>query len=167
MTWTGTFVWVLLPGAVIGGLLLWAEHRRRLGPLPHGRWLVWSPMLFAAIAVTDPAGIVAGGGIGLAALAVPALCMLGGYAIAGRGPTWVRTACAVVALSSIPVWALTATDVGGASLGLDTPHGAWAAVLYWSLLATFSLAASVPHRAPEGRAVLAAEGLNPLRAAPR
>ncbi len=29
--WAGTFVWVLLPGAVIGALLGWAEHRRWTG----------------------------------------------------------------------------------------------------------------------------------------
>ena len=26
--WTLTFLWVLLPGVLIGGLLGWAEHRR-------------------------------------------------------------------------------------------------------------------------------------------
>ena len=29
--WAGTFVWVLLPGAIIGALLAWAEHRRWTG----------------------------------------------------------------------------------------------------------------------------------------
>jgi hypothetical protein len=49
-------------------------------------------------------------------------------------------------LSAIPIWSLTATDVGGSSMSLDNPHGAWAAVLYWGLLATFSMAAAIPHR---------------------
>ena len=88
------------------------------------------------------------GGIGLAAFAVPAMCMIGGYAIAGRGPAAVRALCALLALSAIPVWALTAEDVGGPSFTLGDPHGAWAAVLYWGLLATFSMAASIPHRRP-------------------
>jgi hypothetical protein len=76
------------------------------------------------------------------------MCMLGGYAIAGRGPRWVRGLCGLVTLAAIPIWSLTATDVGGRSLALGTPHGAWAAVLFWSLLATFSMAAALPHRAP-------------------
>jgi len=29
---------VLLPGAVIGAVLAWAEWRRRSGPVPHRRW---------------------------------------------------------------------------------------------------------------------------------
>lgn len=148
--WAGTFVWVLLPGAVIGALLAWTEHQRWTGPVPHRHWLVWSPMLFAAVLVRNPLDLAAGfkGGIGLAAVAVPATCMLGGYAIAGRGPRWVRSLCGLVTLSAIPIWSLTATDVGGASMSLGDPHGAWAAILYWSLLTTFSMAAAIPHRRP-------------------
>jgi hypothetical protein len=107
-------------------------------------------MLFAAVLVSNPLDLAGGfeGGIGLAALAVPAFCMLGGYAIAGRGPRWVRGICGLVTLSAIPIWSLTATGVGGSSMSLADPHGAWAAVLYWSLLATFSMAAAIPYRRP-------------------
>jgi len=52
----------------------------------------------------------------------------------------------LVALSAIPIWSVTAADVGSASMSLRDPHGAWAAVLYWELLATFSMAAPIPHR---------------------
>ena len=148
--WTGTFLWVLLPGTVIGALLALAEYRRWTGIVPYRRWLVWSPMLFGALLLQNPLDLVNGfeGGIGLAAVAVPAMCMLGGYAIAGAGPRWVRGLCGLVALSAIPIWSLTAADVGGSSMSLGDPHGAWAAVLYWGLLATFSLAAAIPHRRP-------------------
>ena len=148
--WTGTFLWVLLPGAVIGALLASAEYRRWTGAVPHRRWLVLSPLLFAAVLLQNPRDLVHGfeGGIGLAAVAVPAMCMIGGYAIAGSGPGWVRGLCALVALSAIPIWSLTATDVGGSSMSLGDPHGAWAAILYWGLLATFALAAAIPHRRP-------------------
>lgn len=148
--WAGTFLWVLLPSAAIGALLAWTEHRRWTGPLPDRRWLVWTPMLFAAVLLQNPFDLADGfeGGLGLAAVAVPAVCMLGGYAIAGRGPRWVRGSCGLVTLSAIPIWSLTATDVGGSSMSLDNPHGAWAAVLYWGLLANFSMAAAIPHRSP-------------------
>jgi hypothetical protein len=148
--WVGTFVWVLLPGVVIGWLLARAEHRRWIGLVPHRRWLVWSPMLFAAVLVHNPLDLASGfeGGVGLGAVAVPAICMMGGYAIAGRGPLWVRGAGCWVLMSSIPIWALTATAVGGSSMSLGDPHGAWAAILYWGLLSTFSMAAAIPHREP-------------------
>jgi len=147
--WVGTFLWVLLPGLVIGALLGWAEHRRWSGPVPARRWLIWSPLLFVVVLLQDPLDLLEGfeGGIGLAAVAVPAICMLGGYAIGGRGPLWVRALGGLVLLSTIPIWALTATDVGGSSFSLTDPHGAWAAILYWGLLATFSMAAAIPHRA--------------------
>lgn len=148
--WAGTFLWLLLPGAVIGALLGWAEGCRRSRPVPHRRWLVWTPMLFALALLPNPGGLLAGldGGIGIAAVAVPALCMAGGYGIAGRGPTWSRGMGLLALLAAIPIWAMTAEDVGGSSMALDDPRGAWAAVLYWALLATFSLAASLPHRRP-------------------
>ena len=148
--WAGTFVWVLLPGAVIGALLAWAEHRRWTGSLPHALWLVWSPMLFAAVLFRNPLDLLGGfeGGVGLASVAVPSLCMLGGYAIAGHGALWVRGLCGLLTLSAIPIWSLTATLVGGASMSLGDPHGLWAAILYWGLLATFSMAAAIPHRTP-------------------
>jgi len=165
VSWSGTFVWVLLPGTVIGALLAWAEWSRWGGPVPYRRWLVWSPMLFAAILLTDPLFFLdPTGGVGLAAVAMPAMCVLGGYALAGRGAPWVRTLCGVVFASSIPVWVLTAEDVGGPALAVPHPRGAWAAALYWSLLATFALAAAIPHRRPE--AELAAPD-NPLAVAAR
>jgi hypothetical protein len=148
--WAGTFVWVLLPGTIIGALLARAEHRRWAGYLPHARWLVWSPMLFAAVLFENPLDLLRGfdGGVGLAALAVPAMCMVGGYAIAGHGPLWVRGLCGLVTISAVPIWSLTATEVGGPSMSLSDPHGLWAAALYWGLLATFSMAAAIPHRRP-------------------
>jgi hypothetical protein len=107
-------------------------------------------MLFAAVLVHNPLDLAGGfeGGIGLAAVAVPAICMPGGYAIAGRGARWVRGLCDLVTLSAIPIWSLTATDVGGSSMSLGDAHGAWAAVLFWGLRATFSMAAAIPHRRP-------------------
>lgn len=46
-TWVGTFVWILLPGALVGGLLGWAEHLRRSGSPRRG--LVAAPLLFAGV----------------------------------------------------------------------------------------------------------------------
>ncbi len=148
--YAGTIVWVLLQGVIIGAVLAWAQWRRGSGPIPHRRWVVWSPMLFAAVLLSDPPALLSGfdGGVGLGALGVPAMSMLGAYAMAGRGPVVVRWVCGVLFASSLPIWVLTAQAIGGPSLSVSTPHGAWAAVLYWSLLATFALAASVPHRHP-------------------
>lgn len=146
--WAGTFLWILLPGTVIGALLAWVEHRRWSGREPHRHWLIWSPILFAAVLVSNPLDLLGGfeDGVGISAFAVPALGIAGGFAIAGRGPLWVRGACGIAALSAIPIWSLTASDVGGSSMALANAHGAWAAVLYWGLLATLAIAAAIPHR---------------------
>jgi hypothetical protein len=148
--WARTFVWVLLPGTMIGALLGRALWRLSRGSLPHRRWLVWSPMLFGAVLLSKPLDLLHGfaGGVGLSAVAVPALCMAGGYAIAGRGAAWLRVLAGLVPVSAVPIWALVATDVGGPSLSPTTAHGAWCASLLWSLLATFALAAAIPHLRP-------------------
>lgn len=49
-------------------------------------------------------------------------------------------------LTGLAVWALTATDVSGHDFALTTPYGLWATLLYYTLLVTLALAASVPLR---------------------
>jgi hypothetical protein len=146
----GTVAFVLLPGAVIGAVIGGAERQRRRGSVSHRRWVVWTPLLFAAVLLQNPRDLLGGfdGGVGLSAVAVPAICMIGGYGLSGHGPRWLRAACVLVLIGCVPAWALTATSVGGPTMGLNTPHGAWGAVLCWSLLVTFSIAAGLPHRTP-------------------
>ncbi|HEX2809228.1 MAG TPA: hypothetical protein VHN80_23940 [Kineosporiaceae bacterium] len=167
----GTLAFVLLPGAVIGAVLSGVEWQRRRGPLRHRRWVVWTPMLFAAVLLQNPADLIGGfaGGVGLAAVAVPGLCMIGGYGLSGHGPRPLRAVCILVLIAAVPAWALTATTVGGPGMSLTTPHGAWGAVLYWSLLVTFSIAAGLPHRtaaaaAREERPIAAAGHASPRTA---
>lgn len=52
--WAGTFAAILLPGAVTGGLLGWAEHLRRSGG-PRWARLVAGAALLAALTLATPA----------------------------------------------------------------------------------------------------------------
>ena len=152
--WVGTFVFILLPGLVVGGLLGWAAHLRRAGDPRYRRRLACSPLLFAAVLVSDPRDPLAilEDGVGGGALAVPLIAILGGYAVCGRGRVVPRALAGLVALSSVPIWALTATAVGGPEFALSTPHGLWAAVLYLGLLAVLALGAAIPLRHAVGEA---------------
>jgi hypothetical protein len=87
------------------------------------------------------------GWILLPGIGVPLNGMLGGYALSGRGPRWARIVSGAVALTAIPIWALTVTSFAGPGLAVDTPRGAWVAVYCWSFLAVLILACSIPHRA--------------------
>lgn len=149
VNWSGTFGYILLPGLVIGLLLGWAEHLRRTGGRRHWRWLVLSPLLFAAILFSEgPLGWLGifEQGIGGGAIGVPLIAMAGGYAISGRGPRWGRLACGALALTAVPIWALTVESFAGADLAVTTPRGLWVALYYYSFLALFMIASSVPHR---------------------
>jgi hypothetical protein len=145
VTWTLTFVWVLVPGVLIGGLLGWAEHRRRIGR--RRRWLFLSPLLFSAVLFSKPWDILSvfEDGLGGGALGVPLFGMAGGYALAGS-VTWVRALCGVVAVSTIPIWALTVTSFAP-HLAVDSPRGAWTALYYYSFMAILMLACAIPLRA--------------------
>jgi hypothetical protein len=140
--WFGTFEGVLLPGVVAGALLGWAAHLKGRAP----RWLVAAPLVFV-LATPSVLVSVFVDGLGGGAVAVPLFGMAGGYALAGRGPRWARWAAGAVALLAVPGWLIMASFVGG-PLALDTPRGAWIAVLFLSLLAVLAFACTLPHRAP-------------------
>jgi hypothetical protein len=147
--WSGTFGYVLLPGLVVGLMLGWAEHLRRTGGRRHWRWLALSPLLFAAILLSQgPLGVLGifEDGLGGGAIGVQLTAMAGGYAISGRGPRWGRLDCGALALSAIPIWALTVESFAGADLAVTTPRGLWVALYYYSFLALFMVAAAIPHR---------------------
>jgi hypothetical protein len=146
--WVLTFVWLLLPSVVVGALLAWAEHIRRTGGRRRWRWLALSPLVFAGVLLsepTDPAGLLEDG-VGGGAIAVPLFGMAGGFALSGRGARSARLVAGLVALVPIPLWALTATSVGGSGLALDTARGAWVALYFWVFLALLALACAIPHR---------------------
>ena len=151
VSWWGTFGYILLPGLVIGLLLGWAEQLRSTGGRRHWRWLALSPMLFAAVLFSEgPLGVrgMFEDGLGGGAIGLPLFAMAGGYAISGRGPRWGRLACGVLALTVIPIWALTVESFAGADLAVTTPRGLWVAIYYYSFLALFMIAAAIPHRRP-------------------
>ena len=149
VSWSGTFGYILLPGLLIGLLLGWAEHLRRTGGRRRWRWLALSPLLFAAIVFSQgPLGMLGifEDGLGGGAIGVPLYAMAGGYAISGRGPRWGRLAFGALALTAIPIWALTVESFAGAELAVTTPRGLWVACYYYAFLALFMVAAAIPHR---------------------
>jgi hypothetical protein len=149
VSWSGTFGYVLLPGLAIGLLLGWAEHIRRTGGRRGWRWLALSPLLFAAVLFSEGPLDVLGifeDGLGGGAIGVPLYAMAGGYAISSRGPRWGRIACGVLALTVIPIWAMTVESFAGADLAVTTPRGLWVALYYCSFLALFMIASAIPHR---------------------
>jgi len=149
VTWTGTFMWVLVPGIVVGAMLGLAEHLRGTTANPRGRWLVWSPFAFASVVLVQFLihGSALQGGIGGGALGVPAFAVTGAYAIAGRR-RWTRVLCGLIAMGAIPIWALTAHGFGGAALAITHPKGAWVALYFWSFLAVLMVGAAIPLRIP-------------------
>lgn len=138
--WVGTFEGILLPGAVTGALLGWAEHLRRTGDRPYRRWLALAPLSFVAATPWVLVSVVVDGGLGGGAIGLPLVGIAGGYALAGRR-TWLRVPAGIVALVGV-----LGAPVAGALAGFADPRGAWLMVLLGSSVAVLALACAVPFR---------------------
>lgn len=146
--WWGTFGALLLPGAVVGGLLGWAEALRRTGGRRGWRWLALAPLAFAIAPMLLPGAltVLLTQGLGGGAIAVALTAMGAGYAFSGRGPLWGRLACGLVSGALVAGMALSGAGIAGPGLALWGPRGAWVAVLATSFMVVLGLAASIPHR---------------------
>jgi hypothetical protein len=144
VSWSGTFGWILLPGVAVGLLLGWAEHLRRTGGRPGWRWLALSPLLFAAVLFSNPAGLsdFLKDGIGGGALAVPLFGMLGGYALSTRGALWARIISRAVILAPIPA-GLAVILLADPPV---TPHDALVGVYFYSFFLVLAIPCAIPHQ---------------------
>jgi hypothetical protein len=132
VSWLGTFGFLLLPTGVVGGLLGYAEHRRRLDLPP--RRLTLAPLVLAV----DPSALL---------LVLPA--MAGGWALAGRGTRRGRRLAWTAMV--VPVTAfLVIVSLVGDLRRLLTLEGVAGTVLLFSCLAVLTIACSIPHRVAPG-----------------
>lgn len=149
VTWYGTFGTILLPAAALGALFGWAEHRRANGDdLPYRRAIAAAPIAIGILPLTRPGAVATlrKTGEGSAASGVALAAIGGGYAVAGRGPTWTRVATGVIAAAVAVGAAASVPSIGGSRLALSTPRGALTAALGAGSVLTLALAASVPFR---------------------
>ena len=148
--WVGTFGVILVPGAVTGALLGWAESLRRAGGVGGRRWLALSPLVLAVVPLVQPGAFVAfvTTGLGGGAVAVSLIGIGGGYAISGRGRLWSRVVVGALSGASAAAIAFLPAVFGGARLSVAEPRGAWVTVLGGSFLLVLILASSIPFREP-------------------
>ena len=152
ITWAGTVSGVLAPATVVGGLLGWAEARRRAGKPPSG-WLVASPALLglAPLAVPGVLASLVTTGQGSGALGMVSLAMLAGYSLSGRGSRRRRTAAAVLGFAVVPaVWLAPPMTP---DLDPTTPYGALVAMTFTTLFVGLAAACAVPMRAAAAAAI--------------
>jgi hypothetical protein len=151
--WLGTFALILLPGAVVGGLLGLADHARRTGGRAGWRWLALAPLILGVAPQPAPGAFeqLITTGIGGAAIGVALFGIVAGFAVSRRGPLWLRIVCGVLALAFTAAAALMSLGLEPADYGaiadLDLePRETWVAVTVVSLMIVFAFACSIPHR---------------------
>lgn len=145
--WVLTFVLILLPSTLIGGLYGWAESGRRSGGSPARRHAAWAPLLFVIIPFAYDTGFFAtvlANGIGFGAVVVTIFGLAGGFALSGRGPRWAR-----LLAGTLPAAGLIALGYGISSVVVPTRLEALPAmvvVLFVSLMVIWMVASTIPHR---------------------
>jgi len=148
VNWAGTFLGILLPGAVTGTLLGIAEARRRANRLRGLRWFALAPAAFAIAPMLSSPNffvILVTTGLGGGAIGVAVLAVAGGFSL-GTGPLWARIVTGILAIALLVGVTLTVPSIGGPSLALTTARGAWVAVLVASFLAILAVASAIPFR---------------------
>lgn len=145
--WYATFVGVLGAGAIVGGLLGWADHIRRTGGRPRWRWLALSPLILGLLPLTVPGTIaLLAQGIGTAGMAVALIAIGLGYAVGSSRSRWLRVVIGVLsAAAAIALVAMTPVISGG-RVSFAEPRGAWAGLLELSSILVLGLASSIPFR---------------------
>jgi hypothetical protein len=140
--WYGTFAGILLPGAVTGALLGWAEHLRRTGGRRGWRWLALAPLVFVVPTPSVLVSVFTDGGIGGGAIGIPLFAMAGGYAVSGRGPRWARAVAGLLGLVPVLGFPIVGAVVDG---GIATAREGWGLVLFSSSTAVLALGCAIPH----------------------
>lgn len=148
-TWSGTFAGILLPATLVGAALGWSENARRTGGPDVRRWVALTPLLFVIAPALVQADFVAQlrSGLGTGAIATALIGMLGGYAIAGRGPRWAvgvtRLILAALVIAAITGSFLASTDP---RLRATTPSGAFSVLTFIAFAGVLAWACAIPHR---------------------
>ena len=145
--WYATFVGVLGSGAIVGGLLGWADHIRRTGGRSHWRWLALSPLILGLLPLTVPGTIaMLAQGIGTAGMGVALIALGLGYAVgSSRRPLLLAVIGVLSAAAAIALVAMTPVISDG-RVSFAEPRGAWAGVLELSSILVLGLATSIPFR---------------------
>ncbi len=145
-TWSGTFVAILLPSTLVGAALGWAEHARRTGGRGAWRWTALTPLLFVMMSALVQDNFVTRlvrTGIGGAQIAIALIGIIGGYAIAGRGPRWARWLSRTIMAALLPA-SVVAAFMGGFGHRM-TPAGAYTLLTFILFCGLLAAACAIPH----------------------
>jgi len=149
--WIPTFAQILLPGAFVGLLLGVADYFRRTGGRRGWRWLAIAPIAFSIAPLLTPGAVetLVTTGLGGGAVAVTLIGLLGGLAVSGRGPLWLRLVLGLLAIALIAGGTVATFDLesfGAIDASDLTPRAVWAATLFASLMVVWIFACALPHR---------------------
>ncbi|MDQ7879528.1 hypothetical protein Q9R08_16160 [Microbacterium sp. QXD-8] len=143
--WYATFVGVLGGGAIVGGLLGWAEYIRRTGGRPHWRWLALSPLILGLLPLTVPGTIaLLAQGIGTAGMGVALIAIGLGYAVGSRRRPLLRVIIGVLSAAAAVALVAMTPVISDGRVSFAEPRGAWAGLLGLSSILVLGLATSIP-----------------------
>lgn len=145
--WYATFVGVIGSGAIVGGLLGWADHIRRTGGRARWRWLALSPLILGLLPLTVPGTIaLLAQGIGTAGMAVALIAIGLGYAVGSSRRRWLRGVIGMLSVAAAVAMIAMTPVISDGRVSFAEPRGAWAGLLGLSSILVLGLATSIPFR---------------------
>lgn len=100
LSWNGTYLLILIPGAVTGALLAIGDYFRQRRGNPKWQWAGFAPLLMVLVpflGTPNFISILRETGNGGGAIGVTVLGMIGGFALSGRGPIFTRILAGIIA----------------------------------------------------------------------
>lgn len=145
--WYGTFAAVLGSGAIVGGLLGWADHIRRTGGRARSRLLALSPLVLGLVPLTVPGTIaLLSQGIGTAGMGVALIAIGLGYAAGSYRRPVLRLVIGVLSVAAAVALVAMTPVISEGRISFAEPRGAWAGLLALSSILVLGLATSIPFR---------------------
>lgn len=145
--WYATFVGVLGGGAIVGGLLGWADHIRRTGGRARWRLLALSPLILGLLPLTVPGTIaLLAQGIGTAGIGVALIAIGLGYAVGSDRRPVLRGVIGVLSVAAAVALVAMTPLISEGRVSFADPRGAWAGLLALSSILVLGLATSIPFR---------------------
>jgi hypothetical protein len=161
LTWSGSFGAILLPAAVVGALVGAAVYAAETSDSKRWRWVILAPLLLAltaAVATENFLTLLLTSGIGGGAIGVALIGVLGGYALSGFGPSWLRWVSGALAAVFTVALVYPLYFAGSAPADTLSASKVFGALLFALLMILLIVGVSAPARYRSGQRYVGLSG---------
>lgn len=146
-SWSGTFGGILLPVTLMGAILGGAVYAAKASQRKHWQWSLISPLmlvLIPALVLSDFIQSLVTTGLGGGTIFVALIGMIGGYALSGLGPRWLRWLAGAVSFLAIFATGIAFFALNGFPAVKFSANNAFLGLLFVTLMILLVAGVSAP-----------------------